>query len=118
MSKNMYLKILLLMFLTCISQFSFAATDIINAKIIDVAPDKSHGVIYVKLNSTQRGTTACSFLEYNRTYQISDLGTPISDALYSAALTALVSGKTVKVVGNGTCIGREGMEVLRLISFE
>ena len=99
------------------SQYSLAATDIVNAKILDVAPDKDHGVIYVVFDSTQRGSTACVSSQNKNKYQINDLGTPISNALLSAALTALASGRLVKAVGNGTCNGRAGFETLRLLSF-
>ncbi len=117
MNIKLLFKSLIITSTICACHISLAATEIINAKIIDVAPDKDYGVIYITLSSTQRGTTACSLSNYNNRYQISDLNSPINKALLSVALTALASGKTVKAVGDDTCTGREGIETLRLITF-
>ncbi|WP_347332160.1 hypothetical protein [Marinimicrobium locisalis] len=95
-----------------------AATSINSARVVDVVPDVDYGVVYVKFDADQAGSTSCVQDKYKSQYQISNLGTPIGDALLSTALTALAMNNEVRAVGRGVCDGREGMETLRLISFQ
>ena len=97
---------------------SLAATQIPNARIIDVIADKDYGVAYVVLDGVHTGTTACVLANFNDRYQIVDLDSAIGKAQLSVALVALTSGDPVKAVGNGQCTGRPGIENLRLTSFD
>lgn len=88
-----------------------------NCNITIVQPDSAvPGVlIYANENTSWQSSGICSSTASQKRMYILQ-SEPMSDQLYSAALTAISSGAKVDIKGTGTC--HSGVEVVRFIKIK
>ncbi len=95
-------KSLTLIFLFIYSNFTFSYGSVPGGKVVDVRIDRDgRGIVkFDRLIALE--PAVCSSADYNSHFSF-DTTTDGGKAIYSLALTALASGKSIYAIGTGVC---------------
>jgi hypothetical protein len=107
------MKKLLLGAILCLSTYSVVAGEQIG-KVVEIKVRASDGVHLFFVSGTSQRGALCSAMDGR--WVIQDENSVVGEAQFKMLLTAYTTGKTVKVVGSGTCARWEDAEDVDVLS--